>query len=222
MILYHEQWDDPIMINSDEPTVLIFKELLELYNFQRDLYEQIDTGEGYVTIFDEDKPIKIDKEVDYISNILTLSLNNRKTINYLHKKIINDVGKSDQVLSFEELKKLLIEWLKEVRKEIFIDYFFEEELDVKDVLKLFKVQFKERDDSPAELLCRYVDLLITMTKIKVVFIAFACYLLSNEDMEYFVNHCKTNNVTLVMIEKENPKNVQTNNVFTIIDDFVLK
>lgn len=222
MILYHEKWDLPIMITNEGPTVLVFKELLELYKFQKGLLEQIDTGEGYISIFDEDKPLRVDRQIEHVPDILTLSLNTRKRINYLHKRIITEVGKSDQVLKFEELKKDFIEWIKAVRKEIFIDYEFEEEMEVKDVLKLFKVEFKERDDTPAELLCRLVDILISMTNIKVIFISFAGYLLSEEDLNHFISHCKLNNVILVFIEKEKPEKIKTNNILTIVDDFVLK
>lgn len=222
MIIYHEKWDMQIMVNTNEPTVLVFHELLELYNFQKNFLEQIDTGEGYISIFDEDKPLKIDKQVDYIPNLLTLSLNTRKTINYLHKKIINETAKSDQVMKFEELKNDLINWLKDVRKETFIDFTYDEELDIKNILKVFKVEFKERDDTPAELLCRYVDLLIHMTNIKVIIISFAAYLLSEEDLEYFINHCTTNDIVLILIEKEKPKNKALKRFFSIIDNSVLK
>lgn len=222
MILYHEEWDHPIFITKEEPTVLIFPDLLELYNYQKSFLEQLDTGEGFVSIFDDDKPIKIEKDVEYIPNIFTLSLNTRKTINYLHKNIIKETSKTDQAIEFEELKKDLIEWLRSVRKETFIDFSYEKDLEIKNILKLFKVQFKEREDTPGQLLCRYIDLLISMTKIKVVFVSFSSYFLTEEELKHFIDHCIANEIYLILVEKEKPQYSFFSNSISIVDNFVLK
>lgn len=222
MILHHEKWDLPVFITAEEPTVLIFKNLVELYNFQKDFLEQIETSEGYVSIFDDDKPLKIEKDVEYIPNVFTLSINTRKTINYLYKEIILLTAESDEIIEFEDLKKHLIEWIKRVRKQTFIDFSFEDDFDIKEMLKVLNVKFQEREDTPAQLLVKYIDLLINMAKIKVVFIAFAFYLLLEEEINFIIDYCKKNEVILVFIEKENPKNENINNVVSIIDDFVLK
>lgn len=222
MILYNENWNEPVHIKHLQPTTIILNNINELYLFQQHLLEQITEGEGYLTIFNNEKSLNFGKEIEFIPNLLTLSLNSRKTINFLHKNIIEEVAKKDLIIEFEEIKKEIKEWLKAVRKTTFIDFEFNDELEVKDILKLTKIKFSERENKITELFIKYLDLLNSITSTKILFISLSLYLLPENEIKMIIDHCTNIGITIVFIEKENHNfNIPINKV-TIVDDFVLK
>lgn len=221
MILNCDKWNRPVFFNEEKLTVLNFGNLNELYLFQKELISQVNGAPGFLSFFDDEKPLKVEKEVEIIDNLFTLTINNRKTINYLYKNLSEKISKSDKILKFEELAADLFSWLREVRKDTLVDFDFEEELEISDILKLAKISFAERDKLPSGILIKYLDLLREMSKIKVVFITFATYLLSMEEIKHLIKYCYINKISLLFIEKENILKNEDINLVTIVDDCLL-
>lgn len=221
MIISNEKYNKPIIINTNQPTLIILNDLNELYHFQKELVGQINGEEGRFMIFDGEKPLKIESQVEYIYNILMLTLNNRKAINYLYKQITTEVGKIDSLLRYEELKKSIIEFLSLLKKETLMDFSFNEDLDLTDILKVFDVKFSEHEDTPIQLLIRYIDLILTLTKTKVFFISFALYLFNETEINELIQYAIQHDIYLIFVEKELPKNTLESNIVTIVDSYVL-
>lgn len=221
MIISNEKYNKPVVINTNQPTLIILNDLNELYHFQKEMVGQINGEDGEFMIFDGEKPLKIESQVEYIYNILMLTLNNRKAINYLYKQITTEVGKTDSLLRYEELKKSIIEFLSLLKKETLMDFSFNEDLDLTDILKVFDVKFSEHEDTPIQLLIRYIDLILTLTKTKVFFISFALYLFNETEVNELIQYAAQHDIYLIFVEKELPKNTLESNIVTIVDSYVL-
>ncbi|MDD2575584.1 MAG: type II-A CRISPR-associated protein Csn2 [Acholeplasmataceae bacterium] len=221
MIISNEKYNKPIIINTNQPTLIILNDLNELYHFQKEMVGQINGEDGGFMIFDGEKPLKIESQVEYTYNILMLTLNNRKAINYLYKQITTEVGKTDSLLRYEELKKSIIEFLSLLKKETLMDFSFNEDLDLTDILKVFDVKFSEHEDTPIQLLIRYIDLILTLTKTKVFFISFALYLFNETEVNELIQYAAQHDIYLIFVEKEVPKNTFDSNVITIVDSYIL-
>lgn len=221
MIISNEKYNKPVVINTNQPTLIILNDLNELYHFQKEMVGQINGEDGGFIIFDGEKPLKIESQVEYIYNILMLTLNNRKAINYLYKQITTEVGKTDSLLRYEELKESIIEFLSLLKKETLMDFSFNEDLDLTDILKVFDVKFSEHEDTPIQLLIRYIDLILTLTKIKVFFISFALYLFNETEINELIQYAIQHDIYLIFVEKELPKSTLESNIVTIVDSYVL-
>ncbi len=194
-----------------KPLIVVFHDLFGLYKFQKELYHQ-SIGEGVDRIrLYEDKQLNFETEVEVISNVLTININNRKMINYLHKKIIKEIGKSDYIIQAEKIKTDMKAFLDDVKRETLIQFSYDSDVDMEQFLKVFDVKFSDWTETPAELLNRYLELLKEVSKVKVVFIFFAWYLLDCEQINMLVEYCWLHNYYIIFIEKDKPNHDSLDN-----------
>lgn len=221
MIISNEKFNKPILISSNQPTLIVIKDLNEFYQYQKELVSQVNGEEGNFLIFDGEKPLKIESQVEVIHNLLMLSLNNRKAINFLYKQINSELGKSNSLVKYEELKDTMIEFLQTLKSETLLDFSFDKDVELTDILKIFDVKFSEHEDTPIQLLIRYISLVLALTKTKVFFISFALYLFSQEEIKELIQFSIQHDIYLVFMEKEIPKNIYELNVYNIVDSYIL-
>lgn len=221
MIISNEKFNKPILINSNQPTLIVIKDLNEFYQYQKELVSQVNGEEGNFLIFDGEKPLKIESQVEVIHNLLMLSLNNRKAINFLYKQINLELGKSDSLVRYEELKNMIAEFLQTLKSETLLDFSYDKEVELTDILKIFDVKFSEHEDTPIQLLIRYLDLVLTLTKTKVFFVSFALYLFGQEEIKELIQFSVQHDIYLVFMEKEVPKHNYELSIYSIVDSYVL-
>lgn len=201
MILYYKKWENPIVFNEEEPLIISFSNFEDLYLFQKSINDSINDCSEEISILNNEKSIKIDKEVEFISNITDLSINNRKMINFLHKKIIDVSSKTNLVLEIEQMSEFINKILLDIRKESLIEFDYDTNLNLADVLKIKEVKFFEKTYSFTELIIRYINLLSEMTNVKILVLSLALFLLPKVDIQEIVSCCKMNNISLIFIEK---------------------
>jgi len=205
MILRPIGRETPIQLSTEAPSTLIFKETMDLYQFQNDIKNLCSGEDGISVLFGEEKPISFEKEVEVISDVLSIDINTRKTINYLHKQLIKDTARSDHIVIVENIKEQLIELFELIRKETFIDFSIDPDVGIDKFFKMYDVRFTESNQSPVELLTKYIDLLRQVSKVRVVFVTLAWYWLNDFEIREFIKHCVRNEIFLVLIEKDIPK-----------------
>lgn len=205
MILRPIGRETPIQLSTESPSTLIFRETMDLYQFQNDIKSLCSGEDGTSVLFGEEKTISFEKEVEIISDVLSIDINTRKTINFLHKKLIKDTAKSDHILMIENIKEQLVHLFELIRKETFIDFSIDSDIGIDKFFKMYGVRFTETDQSPVELLTKYIDLLKQVSKVRVVFVTLAWYWLSDYEIREFIKHCVRSDIFLVLIEKDIPK-----------------
>lgn len=217
MIFTHKKWQKPVTLDDKRPLIITIQNTNELYQFQNEILNQIETKEGDFCFFDNDKPLKFESQVELITNPLTLSLNSRKAITYLHKQLKTEISLTDGIIQFEELKKSINEFLKSVKNETLINFTFEENLEPEDIFKLLSVRFIEYDETPAVLLSRYLELLTIISKIKVVIILFPIFLFTEDEINNLIEQCIQLNIYLVLLEKTVPTTIKSCNIIRMVD-----
>ncbi len=205
MILNCKYWNKPLDVFGEKAYVLVFRDTDELFKFQKTLELELEEGLGEITLFDGVRAVNLEKSVLFLPMPLLLDFNSKKAITFLHKRITEEVNKQDLIFEFEELKEKLKDWLIKVRKSTFIDYSIKDEIELSGVLSLYGVKYHERDDSAIITLTKYLDLMNSLIKPKVVFISFSFYLFSTKEMEEFIIHFRMLGIIIIFIEKEKPK-----------------
>lgn len=204
MIFKKSDWNIQIEVEPDKPKILVINDSNLFFQYQRELCNQNNGDSGTFTLFGNEKLLNFENEVEVIPNIYNLTINTRKNITYLHKKIVKEFAQSNQIFLMEKIKEEFNSLLINLKRESFINFCYNDEVEFDSFLKIYDIKFNEQITTPGELLNKYIDLLKEITKIKVVFISFAFYLLSQEEINELYKYCVQYSIALVFLEKEKP------------------
>ena len=222
MILVNNKWDLTLSINLEKPLNIIFDNINEMFNFKKNLIEQLEDGEGILSIIDNEIPLKFKTQVEFISNIMDVSINTKKAITSLYKKLESEIAVSNSIVEFEELREKLTNWLENLRKETLIDFSYEKDFEISDFFKIFDLRYTERNNDLFDSFIKYINLVIETTKIKVIIVSFLGYIFNHDQITEFFEICKENNIYLVLIEKEGHYFTNCCEKVKIIDGMALK
>ena len=204
MILTNSLWDIPIVMDKEGPIIIIIPDINELFLFNKMLNNQLEATADNITLVEIDKPINFTKEVEVITNPFFITLNTRKTINFLHKELESQIKKSDLLFAFERVRQDLNILINEVRKETLLDFKHSNDYSFSQLLKLLDVAFTEREENLSTFMIKYLDIITTINKVKVLFINLAFYLLGENEVFEILHYCKLKNIFVIFIEKSKP------------------
>lgn len=222
MIFANSKWDLTLNINSEKPLNIIFDNINEMFEFKKNLSIQLEEGEGNFSIIDSEVPLKFKTQVEFISNIMDVSVNTKKSITALYKKLENEIAVSNSIVEFEELREKILIWLDKLREETLIDFSYEKDFEISDFFKIFDIRYTERNNDLFESFIKYINLIVETTKIKVIFISFLGYIFNEDQIKEFFDICKENNIYLILIEKEGHYFENRCEKVKIIDEMVFK
>jgi CRISPR type II-A-associated protein Csn2 len=200
MTLIKEKIEQPIEILASTPTLLKVGNINLLHKYVKDIKSLCKGEEGSFKIFDISNQISFEKEVEIISNILDISLNNTKSLNNLRKKIEKEIANTDLIFEIDKLKDEQIKLIRNIKENILVNIDYDEEQELTDLLKFYGVKFHEDYDSLCELLIKYLEILKDYSKIKVIFLVFALQLFNNTEINEIIKFCSYNGIILVFME----------------------
>lgn len=221
MIINSKLFNENLIFEDDKINIIQFNDIDEIYKFISTLKDQMNDDEEMINLFIGDNKIKIESEVDYIYDLFGLKLNTTKNINFLHKKIITELGKSNKVFAFDKVKETILNWVKEIRRETLIEYDIDEDIEEVDILKLSGVKYIDEKETLYEKMLSYLNLIIEIKKTKVLFINFAIEIFRKEQILEIVDICREQKIVVVFIEKTSPNLSEDIQKYTITDGFIL-
>lgn len=205
MMLKRDTWEQGIELILEKPKSIIIRDQNIFFNYQKELLKQSNGEEGKFNVYGSEKPLSFESEIEVIPNIFTIQLNSRKITTNLYKKLTKEVTLSDSLFEFEGIKSKLIDFLINLRMKTLIDFTFsEDEFETEDVFKLFDLKYNDNKYKPAELLCKYIELLKEVIKLKLIFISFGLYNLEESEVNDLINFCILNGIHIVFLERNKP------------------
>ena len=129
MILKIAGCDKFINFQNNSLNVLFIPEINELFNFISLFRKEIEEETEVLTFFDSDKKLKLDSEVDLQTDLFSLTLNQKKLITWLHKKILKENSNSETMFNFNKVKETILSWLNELKTSTLIDFDYLEDLE---------------------------------------------------------------------------------------------
>ena len=172
MILKIAGCDKFINFQNNSLNVLFIPEINELFNFISLFKKEIEEETEGLTFFDSDRKLKLDSEVDIQTDLFSLTLNQKKLITWLHKKILKENSNSEKMFNFNKVKETILTWLNELKTSTLIDFDYLEDLENTDILKLMKVQFKEKEETLFDRFTNFLDTILEIKKVKLLFVSF--------------------------------------------------
>ena len=210
MILKIAGCDKFINFQNNSLNVLFVPVVDELFNFVSLFRKEIEEETEALTFFDSDKKLKLDSEVDLQTDLFSLTLNQKKLITWLHKKILKENSNSDTMFNFNKVKETILNWLNELKTSTLIDFTYLEDLEDTDILKLMKVQFKEKEETLFDRFMNFLDTTLEVKKVKLLFVSFLYAYFSESEITQIKNICEEGEITLVSLEKDKPEFISDN------------
>lgn len=210
MILKITGCDKFVNFQNNSLNVLFIPEVNELFNFISLFKKEIEEETEALTFFDSDKKLKLDSEVELQTDLFSLTLNQKKLITWLHKKILKENSNTDTMFNFNKVKETILSWLSELKTSTLIDFDYWQDLENTDILKLMKVQFKEKEETLFDRFTNFLDTILEVKKVKLLFVGFLFTYFSETEITHIKNICEEGELTLVSLEKDKPEFIDDN------------
>lgn len=197
-----------------------------LYSIKIESNKQFMNVVNSLLYFDEEKVIysenytmkPLSKYSLLITNVFDISLNDKKRLQTLYKKIC-----SDYKLKFEDelhlINQRIINMLKDLRIELNSNIVFNVDLDLCKLLEVYKVSYEETSDmSFLEKLVLFVKSYLDIQDIKILFLIDSIKYLSNDEVHIFLKEMGYLGITVFDIFYERPT-FDIGNLSVIDEDF---
>lgn len=193
----------------------LFRHLIEVLN---DKVNGLDSNEIFL-LDDNNEEIRIDKEVFMIIDIFNIDYNSKKILNKIYEIISNRVEMTKEIEMNDIIIKLRNYLIEEINEMPF-EFIMKDELDVKEILKLFDLKIdKESYTNIIEKIELLIDIISTLNVASVLVIPNMKAYLSDEEIVEIYKYSLYNNVKLLSIEKDFSSKLEYENILLIDENF---
>jgi CRISPR type II-A-associated protein Csn2 len=207
MILSKRGWDVDIELDINEPKSLVVRDLDYFYIIQKELLTQNEGKEGTFAITNNLNNLNFETEVLVINDVMTISINTKKILNYIYKDVAKEILNSQYAYEIVKINTQITNFINIVKNYTFRNLVQTgEQASLEDFFKLFGVKLFEEFSSISLLLYKYLELIFEIGKVKIIFISLALYLLTKDQVLEIIKFCKQNNKIIVFLDRYFNKN----------------
>ena len=215
MKLVHSEIDTVFYFESGEILSLVIEDPAYFYHFVNELYRQTCGDDGKFTLSLDDKPIKIDGNLDLLTDFFPFEINKKTVLT----KIVAKLEKQSQQPEFYEQCQQLLAQIEKLVYDLAFTNDLEVEmpkLTISALLKSIGLCLKEEYHSLAEKLLVYMDLMVACGFAKVFVFVNLRSIIADREMELFAATCCSKEYRVLLLDnREYPKFVPEKR--TVID-----
>ena len=201
----HTSWEEHFELNAQKISILAVENTATLWSYCKDLIGSANGEGGDFCVLKDFTEQPFEKLCVIETNLPGLSLNTKKLHAVLMKKCI-ELSESPE---FEEqLRKIslsLYSFCKKICQDVGYSTELNENIDTGGLFKLFSLSLKENFNSLLEKLIEYVNVNTEFLKTKVYIFLFLTKFLTVEEIKQFFEHCRYQDVSLLLIEESFPQ-----------------
>lgn len=220
MNLQYQDYNDEI-ISGDYFNILIIEDTDFMYRFQKDIYlDLLKLSENFV-LLENNKKLKFDKVVEWLNSPWQMSLNERKSLNALHKNLAKrlvGVGQDTKIIrKWLEIEDLINEYI--VHEDSI--YISEDIPPLNKIIALADLRFE--DNLEVDLIDRIEDYLLAKVQysdVRLFILDNFSLLLKYRELVELMEFSKREELYLLLLENSlttNLRNISNCNM-TIIDE----
>lgn len=220
MNLQYQDYNDEI-ISGDYFNILIIEDTDFMYRFQKDIYlDLLKLSENFV-LLENNKKLKFDKVVEWLNSPWQMSLNERKSLNALHKNLAKrlvGVGQDTKIIrKWLEIEDLINEYI--VHEDSI--YISEDIPPLNKIIALADLRFE--DNLEVDLIDRIEDYLLAQVQysdVRLFILDNFSLLLKYRELVELMEFSKREELYLLLLENSlttNLRNISNCNM-TIIDE----
>lgn len=213
--------ENELVFEENKCNVLVCKDkkfLRHIIDVLNDKINGLDSNEIFL-LDDNNEEIRIDKEVFMIIDIFNIDYNSKKILNKIYE-IISDRVEMTKEIEMNDIIIKLRNYLIEEINEMPFEFVMKDELDVKEILKLFDLKIdKEGYTNIIEKIELLIDIISTLNVASVLIIPNMKIYLSDEEIVEIYKYSLYNNVTLLSIENDFLSKLEYENILLIDENF---
>lgn len=186
MKLVYTELEQQLVFQENKVNVLVIEQKELFRRMIQELDKQISGEECGFVLSDNNKTIKIDKEICLILNPFALDINSRKALTGLY----NELGKlglnEENYLKTCSLKGQIAEYIYDLLNQVDYALKFQDDFNLKSMFKALEVEFEAGEGNFLEGLVYFLDVCSKFQKVKILtFVNLKTYLMSEELHEFY-------------------------------------
>ena len=218
MKLIHEDLSNEIIFEENKVNLLIVENKEKFVEFIQEIIKQIEGEYGKFSLFEENTELKINDKIDIIKDIFILNLNNKKVLNKVYHELEKLSVDAEFLLETKNMENSLLKYIYYLIENY--DYPLEiiEEIDLKEIFKLFSVKLSLCFSNKIEEILEYIDLVSKIFK-KEIFILINFHIfLEKKDIVALYRECFYKKIKLLFVENQKPDIINNEEKLFIIDN----
>jgi len=217
MKLVYTELEQQLVFQENKVNVLVIEQKELFRRMIQELDKQISGEEGGFVLSDNNKTMKIDKEICLILNPFALDINSRKALTGLY----NELGKlglnEENYLKTCSLKGQIAEYIYDLLNQVDYALKFQDDFNLQSMFKALEVEFEAGEGNFLEGLVYFMDVCSKFQKIKILaFVNLKTYL-TNDDLQKFYKEAFYRKMHLLLLENSIEQEL-AEEVVCIVDD----
>lgn len=172
---------------------------VEFYRKAMEIKRQCDGENGGFILIDDEKEKDFSKNVEVITDILSIEMNDKKILNALYKKLEGNFCNSELVVSLNSVNANAEALLQGLFSTVDISLSTKTAC-ISDYLKIFDVKIEKTYDTFIEKIICYVNILAELKRTEVLTFVNARGFFSDSDLKLLLEHCEKEKIYLLFIE----------------------
>lgn len=217
MKLVYTELEQQLVFQENKVNVLVIEQKELFRRMIQELDKQISGEEGGFVLSDNNKTMRIDKEICLILNPFALDINSRKALTGLY----NELGKlglnEENYLKTCSLKGQIAEYIYDLLNQVDYALKFQDDFNLQSLFKALEVEFEAGEENFLEGLVYFMDVCSKFQKIKILaFVNLKTYL-TNDDLQKFYKEAFYRKMHLLLLENSIEQEL-AEEVVCIVDD----
>ena len=196
----HVHLETPLVLSDEFVQLLIIENPSEFYQMVSDLIMQFDGEDGAFVFSRSGQIIDASKNGVFVSSPFHFDLNDKKVLSLLQKRL-EELAFGEKLVLFNELSAKTMLFLGELSYCVPFSLDYNEPQPI-DYLKGAGIKFEKNYDSLEEKVICYINALVELKKCEFFIFVNLKSVLSNEKISQIYNHCRNEQVGLMLIESE--------------------
>lgn len=217
MRLVEGKYGIEIELYSNLASVLVVEASEMLVEVVGRLYQQLNGNEEYFMLLNVDKKLIVSKNVEFIMEPFSLSVNDRKLLTAIYTEL-GVIVDEKYLVEKNYLQQSIMEYLDNVVQESEFPLIYMDITDVNGLMKLYEIKVQEEGLSLLERLMLYMKLCIQIKKVVVVAFLNLKMFLNQEDLVYLYEYAEYNKVYLLLIENEQKEKNNREQIYILDKD----
>ena len=218
MKLVYTELEQQLIFQENRVNVLVIEHKELFRRMIQELAKQIDGVEGRFVLSDNDKILKIDKDVCLVVNPFALEINSRKALTGLY----NELGKlgmnEENYLNTCRVKGQIAESISGLLNQVDYALKFQDDFNLQSLFKALEVEFESGEENFLEGLVYFMDVCSKFQKVKILaFVNLKTYL-TNDELKKIYKEAFYRKIQLLLLENSVEQELAEEAVCIVDDD----
>lgn len=194
--------ENNITLNNENIFVIEVENKKFFYRLVSDLYK-IGNNDILDEIYfydDNNKEINVSNKIELYNNFFEMDFNSKKNLTILNKTVLASLDENEKIIIMNNLKKLY-KTISKCLKDIDLPLILNDDLEIEDVIKLFKISLSCKDDL-IEKLFLLIDIERNFRINKMLFFINLKQYLTENELEELYKYAIYNNVKIILIDSQ--------------------